>query len=85
MIDFETFQKIKFYHSQQGLNVAQIAQQLNLDSRTIAYWVHQPNYRPRKSGTTPLNRGRFRFLFLEELCSLAALSSSTDDLLTLPP
>ena len=49
MIDFETFQKIKFYHSQQGLNVAQIAQQLNLDSRTIAYWVHQPNYRPRKS------------------------------------
>lgn len=49
MIDFETFQKIKFYHSQQGLTVAQIARQLTMDVRTVEYWLHQPNFRPRKS------------------------------------
>lgn len=49
MIDFETFQKIKIYHSQQGLTVPQIARQLALDSRTVEHWLQQPNFRPRKS------------------------------------
>ncbi|MBF0427023.1 MAG: IS21 family transposase [Magnetococcales bacterium] len=52
MIDFETFQKIKLYHAQQGLKVAQIARQLALDVRTVAYWVEQLNFRPRKSATS---------------------------------
>jgi transposase len=49
MIDFETFQKIKLYHNQQGLTVPQIARQLTLDVRTVAHWLSQPNFRPRKS------------------------------------
>ena len=49
MIDFETFQKIKLYHSQQGLTVPQIARQLALDPRTVEYWLHQSNFQPRKT------------------------------------
>ena len=49
MIDFETFQKIKLYHSQQGLTVGQIASQLTLDPRTVEYWLNQPNFRPKRS------------------------------------
>lgn len=49
MIDFETFQKIKIYHSQQGLTVTQIARQLAIDPRTVDHWLHKPNFTPRKS------------------------------------
>ena len=51
MIDFEAFQKIKFYHSQKGLTASQIARQLTLDIRTVEYWLSQSNFRPRKSPT----------------------------------
>ncbi len=49
MINFETFQKIKLYHSQQGLTASQIARQLTLDIRTVEHWLRQSNFRPRKS------------------------------------
>ena len=49
MIDFETFQKIKLYHSQQGLTVPQIARHLTLDTRTVEYWLNQANFRPKRS------------------------------------
>lgn len=49
MIDFETFQKIKIYHGQQGLTPTQIARQLTLDPRTVDYWLQQTNFTPRKS------------------------------------
>ena len=49
MIDFETFQKIKLYHSQQGLTVPQIARHLALDSRTVEHWLRRSNFSPRKS------------------------------------
>jgi transposase len=49
MIDFETFQKIKIYHGQQGLTPTQIARQLTLDPRTVDYWLRQTNFTTRKS------------------------------------
>jgi transposase len=49
MIDFELFSKIKSYHEQKGLNSAQIAGELGLDPRTVARWLHQKRFCPRKS------------------------------------
>ena len=47
MIDYETYCKIREYHTQRGLNSAQIAQALGLDGRTVAKWIDEPRYRPR--------------------------------------
>ena len=47
MIDYETYCKIRDHHEQQGLKVAQIAQALGLDERTVAKWIAEPRYRPR--------------------------------------
>ena len=49
MIDYETFCKIREYHTQRGLKSEQIAQALGLDGRTAAKWIDEPRYRPRKS------------------------------------
>ena len=49
MIDYHCFCQIKDLHEQQGLNVAQIAHALSLDARTVAYWLRQERFRPRKA------------------------------------
>ena len=49
MIDYHRFCQIKDLHEQQGLNASQIAHALALDARTVAYWLHQERFRPRKS------------------------------------
>jgi transposase len=49
MIDYETFVKIKFYKDQHGLKCSQIANELNLDQRTVEKWIDQKQYQPRKS------------------------------------
>lgn len=48
MIDFHTYQQIHQLHHQQGLHVAQIARQLNLNPETIARWLAQPRYQARQ-------------------------------------
>jgi len=48
MIDFDLFVRIKNYHEHRGLNCAQIARELGLDARTVAYWLSQERFRPRK-------------------------------------
>lgn len=48
MIDYETYCKLRDYHEQQGLRVGQIADALGLDTRTVAKWIAQRQYRPRK-------------------------------------
>jgi transposase len=48
MIDFDLFTRIKNYHEQRGLNSAQIARELELDPRTVAYWLSQTKFRARK-------------------------------------
>jgi hypothetical protein len=53
MIDYQTFCQIKDLHENQGLRAAQIAATLSLDPRTVAYWLGQERFRPRK--TAPRN------------------------------
>lgn len=48
MIDFDLFTRIKNYHEHRGLNSAQIARELGLDPRTVAYWLSQKKFRARK-------------------------------------
>jgi len=49
MIDYQGFCQIKHLHEQQGLHVSQVASALALDPRTVAYWLAQDHYRPRKA------------------------------------
>jgi len=48
MIDYPRFCQIKHLHTNQGLSVSQIAHELALDPRTVAYWLAQAQFRPRK-------------------------------------
>jgi len=48
MIDYHCFCQIKHLHAHQGLNASQIAKELALDPRTVAYWLAQDHFRPRK-------------------------------------
>jgi hypothetical protein len=48
MIDDHCFCQIKHLQAHQGLNASQIAQALSLDRRTVAYWLIQDHFRPRK-------------------------------------
>ncbi len=49
MIDYHRFCQIKHLHAHQGLTASQIAKELALDPRTVAYWLGQEHFRPRKS------------------------------------
>lgn len=60
MIDFELFTKIKSYHEQKGLKPAQIAAELGLDVRTVAKWLEQKRFRPRKSSWRPSKLDPFK-------------------------
>jgi len=60
MIDFDLFTKIKNYHEQRGLNAAQIAREFGLDPRTVAYWLSQTKFRPRKSVQRPSKLDPFK-------------------------
>jgi len=51
MIDYETFCKIREYHTQRALKTEQIAHALGLDGRTVAKWIDEPRYRPRHAPT----------------------------------
>jgi len=48
MIDYQQFCQIKDLHHREGLHPSQIAQSLALDPRTVAYWLAQERFRPRK-------------------------------------
>ena len=49
MIDYHRFCQIKHLQAHQGLTASQIAKELALDPRTVAYWLGQEYFRPRKS------------------------------------
>src|SRR2546425_956226 len=49
MIDYHRFCQIKDLHAHQGLTASQIAHALALDPRTVAYWLRQERFQPRKS------------------------------------
>src|SRR5262245_42664325 len=60
MIDYHRFCQIKDLHDQQGLNATQIAGVLALDPRTVAYWLRQERFRPRKSAPRPSKLDPFK-------------------------
>jgi transposase len=49
MIDYHCFCQIQHLSAHQGRNASQIARELLLDPRTVAYWLTQEHFRPRKS------------------------------------
>jgi len=49
MIDYHSFCQIKDLHEHQGLTASQIARALALDPRTVAHWLCQERFQPRKS------------------------------------
>ncbi len=53
MIDYEQYCRIKDYHENRRLTVAQIARELYLDKRTVARWVAAEKFRPRKAAPRP--------------------------------
>ena len=46
---YETYCQIRDCHQREGLKVGQIASALGLDARTVAHWIDDPRYRPRRS------------------------------------
>ena len=73
MIDYPCFCQIKHLHAHQGLNVTQIARELTLDPRTVAYWLAQDHFRPRtpRPRTSQLDPFKAQTLLLDSrvLCS----------------
>jgi transposase len=53
MIDYHVFCQIKALHEHHGLHVAQIANALSLDPRTVTYWLAQERFRSRRSRPRP--------------------------------
>ena len=49
MIDYETYVRIRNYFTRDGLNYSQIADELELDHRTVAKWANEDRYLPRRS------------------------------------
>ena len=49
MIDYHQFCQIQDLHAREGLKAAQIAAVLDLDPKTVAYWLGQERFRPRRS------------------------------------
>jgi len=49
MIDYETYVRIRNYFTRDGLNYSQIADELDLDCRTVAKWSNEERYLPRRS------------------------------------
>jgi transposase len=60
MIDYHRFCQIKPLHAHQGLNASQIAKEVSLDPRTVAYWLTQEHFRPRKPRPRPSTLDPFK-------------------------
>lgn len=60
MIDFELFARIKNYHEQKGLSVNQIAEELELDPRTVSKWLKENRFRQRAQALRPSKLDPFK-------------------------
>ena len=60
MIDYETYVRIRNYFVRDGLNYSQIADELNLDHRTVARWANEERYLPRRSAKRPSRLDPFK-------------------------
>jgi transposase len=60
MIDYHQFCQIQDLHAREGLKAAQIANVLGLDPKTVAYWLGQERFRPRKRTLRPRKLDPFK-------------------------
>jgi transposase len=60
MIDYATFCQIHLLQEQKGLKAAQIAEELNLNPKTVEKWIAQPSFVPRKSSKHPSKLDAFK-------------------------
>ncbi|HSX79417.1 MAG TPA: IS21 family transposase [Candidatus Saccharimonadia bacterium] len=60
MIDYSCFCQVKHLHVHQGLTASQIAKAISLDRRTVAYWLAQEHFRPRKPRQAPSKLDLFK-------------------------
>ncbi len=60
MIDYETYVRIRNYFTREGLYYSQIADELNLDHRTVAKWANEDRYLPRRSVNRPSKLDPFK-------------------------
>jgi transposase len=67
MIDYETFCKIRDYRDRKGLKQAQIARALGLDERTVAKWIDEPRYHPRRAVPRASKLDPFKDIILQSL------------------
>jgi transposase len=67
MIDYATYCKIHDAHHKQGLSASQIARELDLNRRTVAYWLTQPKFRPRESPPRPSKLDAFKGQVVRQL------------------
>jgi len=60
MIDFDLFSRIKSYHEQKSLSANQIAEDLDLDPRTVSKWLKQKQFRQRAQVLRPSKLDSFK-------------------------
>ena len=60
MIDYHQFCQIKDLYEREGLKASQIAGVLDLDPKTVAYWLDQERFRPRKITPRPSKLDPFK-------------------------
>jgi transposase len=60
MIDYQTFCRLRQLYDEKGLNVSQIAAELQLDSKTVQKWIEQPTYQPRQGTKRPSKLDSFK-------------------------
>ena len=60
MIDYELYCKIRDYHENRGLTIAQIARELHLNERTVTKWLHADKYRQREIVPRPSKLDPFK-------------------------
>lgn len=60
MITYSVFCQLRELFDQKHLTASQIAQELNLDLRTVALWVTRRNYHPRQSAKRPSKLDPFK-------------------------
>lgn len=60
MIDFELYSKIRNYHEQKGLSANRIAEDLDLDPRTVSKWLKESRFRQRAPVCRPSRLDPFK-------------------------
>ena len=60
MISYAVFCQLRELADQKHLSPAQIAEELNMDPRTVALWVSRSTYQPRQSSKRPSKLDPFK-------------------------